>query len=117
MKSIAPLCQALEELIYKDAPRLAQEQGLIVRHRCFSASTLLLLLVFGWLKHPLAGPSQLARFAHSVGVRVSKQAIFERLTKNTAHWLLSVLQQAVHTLLLASSLSVGLLARFPAVLL
>ncbi|GHO43324.1 IS4 family transposase [Ktedonospora formicarum] len=117
MKSIAPLCQALEELIYKDAPRLAQEQGLIVRHRCFSASTLLLLLVFGWLKHPLAGPSQLARFAHSVGVRVSKQAIFERLTKNTAHWLLSVLQQAVHTLLLTSSLSVGLLARFPAVLL
>ncbi|HEX4204170.1 MAG TPA: IS4 family transposase [Ktedonobacteraceae bacterium] len=60
---------------------------------------------------------QLARFARSLGVKVSKQAIFERLTERTANWLLSVLQQAVQTLLFTSSLSVGLLARFPAVVL
>src|SRR5262249_24488368 len=80
-------------------------------------TSLLLVLVLGWLQHPLAGPSQLARFAHTVGVRVSKQAIAESLSFQTAHWLRCVLEQAVSTLLLAAPLPHGLLARFPAVIL
>jgi hypothetical protein len=107
----------LRSLFFEDAARLAKEQEVIRRHRCFSATSLLLVLVLGWLQHPLAGPSQLARFAHTVGVRVSKQAIAERLSFQTAHWLRCVLEQAVSTLLLASPLTQGLLARFPAVML
>jgi hypothetical protein len=78
---------------------------------------LLLVLVLGWLQHPLAGPSQLARFAHTVGVKVSKQAIAERLTEQTAHWLGCLLDAAVSILLFVSSQAQGLLARFPAVIL
>ena len=48
---------------------MAKEQEVIKRQRCFSASSLLLVLVLGWLQHPRACPSQLARFAHTVGGR------------------------------------------------
>lgn len=117
MESIASISQVLRALFFEEAPRLAKEQEVIRRHRCFSATSLLLVLVLGWLQHPLAGPSQLARFAHTVGVRVSKQAIAERLPFQTAHWLCCVLEQAVLTLIQASPLTQGLLARFPAVIL
>jgi len=73
MESITSLSEALRTLFFEEAPRLAKEQQVIKRQRCFSASSLLLVFVLGWLQHPLAGPSQLARFAHLVGVRVSKQ--------------------------------------------
>ena len=117
MESIASLNQALRTLFFEEAPRLAKEQQVIKRTRCFSASSLLLVFVLGWLQHPLAGPSQLARFAHTVGVPVSKQAIAERLTEKTAHWLGKVLESAVSSVLFASSQAQGLLARFPAVIL
>jgi hypothetical protein len=89
----------------------------IKRHRCFSATSLLLVLVLGWLQHPLAGPSQLARFAFTAGVRVSKQAIAERLTEQTAQWLHDLLEYAVSIILCASTQAQGVLARFPAVIL
>ncbi|GLV58205.1 hypothetical protein KDH_50380 [Dictyobacter sp. S3.2.2.5] len=117
MESIASLSQALRALFFEDAARLAKEQHVIKRQRCFSATNLLLVLVLGWLQHPLAGPSQLARFAHAVGVSVSKQAIVGRLSFQTASWLRRVLEQAVSTLILSSPLTQGLLARFPAVIL
>jgi hypothetical protein len=58
MESIPSLSQALEILFFEEAPRLAKEQQVIKRHRCFSASSLLLVFVLGWLQHPLAGPSR-----------------------------------------------------------
>jgi Transposase DDE domain len=76
-----------------------------------------LALVLGWLQHPLAGPSQLARFAFTAGVRVSKQAIAQRLTEQTAQWLRGLLAYAVSTVLCASTQAQGVLARFPAVIL
>ena len=91
MESRPFLSQALRTLFFEVAPQLAQEQQVIKRQRCFSATSLLLVFILGWLQHPLAGPSQLARFACTMGVRVSKQAIAERLTEKTAQWLRAVL--------------------------
>jgi hypothetical protein len=84
MERRASLSEALRARFFEEAPGLAKEQQVIKRQRCFSASSLLLVFVLGWLQHPLAGKSQLARFAHLVGVCVSKQAIAERLTEQTA---------------------------------
>jgi hypothetical protein len=117
MESISLLGQALRTLFFEVAPLLAKEQHVIKRQRCFSATSLLLVLILGWLQHPLAGPSQLARFARTMGVRVSKQAIAERLTEKTAQWLRCVLESAVSTILFTSSPTQGLLAQFPAVIL
>ena len=52
-----------------------------------------------------------------MGVKVSKQAIAERLTQKTAHWWRRVLETAVSTAIVACPLTQGVLARFPAVIL
>src|SRR5258708_33819503 len=90
MTSIARLSGILRTLFFVEANQLARQAGVIQRSRVFSGASLLQLLVFGWLAHPQAGPSHLARFAGSLGLRVSKQAIEERFTVRTADWLLAV---------------------------
>ncbi len=58
MESRPSLSQALRRLFFEEAPRLDQEVNMIKRKRCFSATNLFLVLVLGWLHHPLAGPTQ-----------------------------------------------------------
>ena len=86
MSSIPRLSGILRHVFGGEANRLAQEMGVIQRQRVFSGASLLGLLVFGWLLHPQGGPSALARFAGSLGLRVSKQAIEDRFTLRTAGW-------------------------------
>jgi len=116
MTSIARLSGILRTLFFVEANQLARQAGVIQRSRVFSGASLLQLLVFGWLAHPQAGPSHLARFAGSLGLRVSKQAIEERFTMRTADWLLAVLRRGVQFLVCAQAVSIPLLRRFPAVL-
>jgi len=82
----------------------------------FSGASLLQLLVFGWLTNPQGGPSHLARFAGSLGLKLSKQAVEERFTMRTADWLLAVLRRGVQFLVCAKAVSIPLLKRFSAVL-
>src|SRR5260221_10409427 len=72
------------------------------------------MLVFGWLTNPQGAPSHLARFAGSLGLKLSKQAIEERFTMRTADWLLAVLRRGVQFLVCAEAVSIPLLRRFPA---
>jgi len=106
----------LRQLLGVQANRLAQQAGVIQRQRVFSGASLLQLLVFGWLLHPQAGPSELARFAGSLGLNVSKQAVEERFTMRTADWLLAVLRGGMQFLVCAQAVSIPLLQRFSAVL-
>lgn len=55
MTSIPCLSGILRTLFERDAPVLAHQMGL--RQRVFNGTSLALLLVFGWLQHPQAGPS------------------------------------------------------------
>jgi len=116
MTSIPQLSRTLRKLLVVEANQLAAQAGVIQRQRVFSGASLLQLLVFGWLTHPQAGPSQLARFAGSLGLKLSKQAVEERFTRRTADWLLAVLQRGVQLLVCAEAVSIPLLQRFTAVL-
>lgn len=116
MSSIPRLSRILKTVFFEDATILAQQYGIIQRQRVFSGASLLQVLVFGWLTHPQGGSSSLARFAGTVGLRVSKQAIEERFTMQTAAWLLAVLRRAVQCLVCAEAVSIPLLQRFRAVL-
>ena len=117
MISIPRLSGILRTLFVTEADHLARQMGVIQRTRVFCGASLLQLLVFGWLANPQAGPSSLARFAGSLGLDVSKQAIEERFTRRTADWRLSVLRRAVQVLVCAEAVSIPLLQRFTAVLL
>ncbi len=116
MTSIARLSGILRTLFGAEANRLARQAGVIQRERVFSGASLVQLLVFGWLTNPQGGPSHLARFAGSLGLKLSKQAIEERFTMRTADWLLAVLRRGVQFLVCAEAVSIPLLRRFPAVL-
>lgn len=116
MTSIPRLSGILRQLFGVQANRLAQEVGVIQRQRVFSGASLLQLLVFGWLTNPQGGPSCLARFAGSLDLRVSKQAIEDRFTMLTADWLLAVLRRGVQLLVCAQAVSLPVLQRFPSVL-
>ena len=78
MTNIPRLSGILRRLFFVEANQLADQAEVIQRHRVFSGATLVQLLVFGWLKNPQGGPSHLARFAGSLGLKLSKQAVEER---------------------------------------
>ncbi len=117
MTSIPRLSGMLRKLFFTEASELARAHGVIQRIRVFSGASLLQLFVFGWLKEPQAGPSALTRFAGGLGLKLSKQAIEERFTMQTADWLLAVLRRGVQYLVCAQAVSIPLLQRFTAVLL
>ena len=116
MTSIPRLSRILRRLFVAEANQLAREAGVIQRQRVLSGASLVQLLVFGWLTHPQGGPSHLARFAGSLGLKLSKQAIEERFSRRTADWLLAVLRRGVQFLVCAEAVSLPLLQRFSAVL-
>jgi len=117
MTSIPRLSRMLRKLFLSEASELARAHGVIQRIRVFRGASLLQLFVFGWPQDPQAGPSALARFAGGLGLQLSKQAIEERFTMQTAEWLLAVLRRGVQSLVCAQAVSIPLLQRFTAVLL
>src|SRR5437868_1672622 len=114
MTSIAQLGTTLKTPLTEDAGRLAQQLGL--RQRLLTGALLAQIFILGWLEHPQAGPSALARFAGTLGLCLKKQTIDAHFTQQTADWLLALLQQAVRYVVCASSVSLPLLRRFRAVL-
>ena len=111
MTSIPRLSGMLRKLFFVEATELAREHGVIQRIRVFTGASLVQLFVFGWLQDPQAGPSALARFAGGLGLQLSKQAIEERFTMQTAAWLLAVLRRGVQYLVCAQTVSIPLLQR------
>jgi len=72
MITLPHMAKVLRKVFEKDARELARSMGVIKRERKLNGTTLLVLLVLGWLHDPTAGSSALARFAGTVGVRVSQ---------------------------------------------
>jgi Transposase DDE domain len=115
MTSIPQVSRMLKTLFEEDAVELGKQAGL--RQRTMSFTQLAWLLVLGWWKQPEAGPSALARFAGSLDLTLSKQAVDCHLTPRTASWLLALLRRAVEYVVCAGAIDLPLLQRFSAVLL
>src|SRR5438067_985532 len=115
MITVPRMARVLRKVFEQDARALAREMGVIQRERKVNGTTLLLLFVLGWLHQPKAGSSALARFAGTLGVRISKQGIEDHWTFNTAQWLYEVLLQAVQCLISAKGVAIPLLQRFAGV--
>ena len=112
MITVPRMASIFRQVFGKEARELARRMGVIPRERKLNGSTLLLLLVLGWLHQPKAGPSALARFAGTLGVTISKQGIQEHWTLGTAQWLYEVLLRAVQCLVTAQAVAIPLLQRF-----
>ncbi len=112
MITVPRMASVLRQVFEQEARALARSMGVVQRERKLNGSTLLLLLVLGWLHQPKAGSSALARFAGTLGVTISKQGIEAHWTCLTAQWLYEVLVRAVQCLVTAKAVAVPLLQRF-----
>src|ERR1700736_1914091 len=115
MITIARMAKVLRQVFEIDALELARSMGAVQRKRKLYGTKLALVLVLGWLHHPQAGSSALARYAGTLGVRISKQGIEEHWTYRTAEWLYEVVLRAIGSLLCAKAVAVPLLRRFAGV--
>src|SRR5216684_4510965 len=115
MITVPRMARGLRKVFDQDARALAREMGVIKRERKVNGTSLLLLLVLGWLHEPKAGSSALARFAGTLGVTISKQGIEDHWTYSTAEWLYAVLLRAVQCLISAKAVALPLLQRFAGV--
>lgn len=115
MITLPRLAKVLRQVFEVDAPTLARSMGVVQRKRKLDGTKLALVLVLGWLHHPQAGSSALARFAGTLGVQISKQGIEAHWTYQTAEWLYEVLLRAIGCLLSAKAVAVPLLRRFSSV--
>ena len=73
----------------------AVASGMLRRKRKLTGSALTEILVFGWLENPEASYHQLAETASTLGLNVSRQAIAQRLTPETAEMLKATLDAAI----------------------
>ena len=115
MITVPRMARVLRKVFEEDARALARRMGVTQRERKLNGTTLVLLLVLGWLHQPKAGPSALARFAGTLGVTISKQGIEDHWTYSTAEWLYEVLLRAVQCLISAKAVTLPLLQRFAGV--
>lgn len=114
MSSIAQVSQAIRTLFEEEAAPLARQVGL--REKTLRFQDVAYLLVLGWWHRPQAGPSALARFGGSLGLRLKKQDVDCHFTALTAQWLLALLRRAVQVLVCVKGVSLPLLQQFTAVL-
>src|SRR5947209_12087192 len=115
MITIPRMAKVVRNVFESDARDLARSMGVVQRERKLTGTTLALVLVLGWLHHPQAGSSALARSAGTLGVQISKHGIEEHWTYQTAQWLYEVLLRAIGSLLSAKAVAVPLLQRFAGV--
>ena len=73
---------------------MAPQTGCVKRNRKLTG-TLAQTLVFGWLEHPEASYQQLTETAALLGIQVSRQALEQRLTPETAEMLKLTLEAAI----------------------
>ena len=103
MSILQQVCDKMQEILRSLPERAAVESGMLERRRKLTGSALAKILVLGWLEHPEASYQQLAETASCLGIRVSRQAIEQRLTPETAEMLKITLETAIaHTLEVAS---------------
>ena len=69
--------------------------GFVKRKRKLTGSALTQLLVFGWLENPEASYQHLTETAATLGLQVSRQALEQRLTSETAEMLKRTLEAAI----------------------
>ncbi len=112
MLTIADVTQTLQTVFGELAEQAAHASGLVQRRSKLTGAAFVQALVFGWLADPQASREALAQTAALGGVRVSAQAIDQRLSFAAATCLRQVLEAAATTLVTADPVAIPLLARF-----
>ena len=116
MSSIPALVDALQRGITQTATAHARSSGFCQRTSKLDAATFCRGLILGWLEHPDARLTQLARMVTTCGVPITAQGLDQRFTPGAASLLKTVLQTvALIGIPAATPVAIPLLQRFAAV--
>lgn len=115
MSSLPQVARALQRVLTDVPAAFARESGFCRRQSKLTAALFVQTAVLGWLAHPAATLHQLAQTAAERGCAISPQGLAQRFTPAAAELLRRVLEAAVAEVVAAAPVAVGLLAKFPAV--
>ena len=89
----------MQTILETVADEVADTTGFVKRKRKLTGSALAQILVLGWLENPEASYQQLTETAAALGIQVSRQALEQRLTPETAKMLKLTLDTAITEML------------------
>lgn len=89
----------MQTILQSVPDEVAVHTRLVKRKRKLTGSALAQILVFGWLENPDASYQQLTETAASLGIQVSRQALEQRLTRETTEMLKLTLDSAITEML------------------
>ncbi len=113
MSTVTQVRQALQEILTEEADELARQTGFVQRERKFSGATFVQSLLFGWMANPDASLEGLGQAAATCGVRVSPQAIAERLNSAAAvRFLQAVVAAALARVITSKGADIAFYERF-----
>ena len=95
MSILPQVPEKMQTILQTVADEVAPQTGCVKRNRKLTGSALAQTLVFGWLEHPEASYQQLTETAALLGIQVSRQALEQRLTPETAEMLKLTLEAAI----------------------
>ena len=117
MSSLPQVAGAMQRVLTDVPAALARETGFCRRRSKLTAALFVQAVVLGWLARPAATLHQLTQTAADLGLGLSPQGLAQRFGPAAADLLERVLAAAVQEVVAAAPVAVGLLRRFPAVVL
>jgi len=115
--SLPQVATALRHVLSAVPEELAAASGFCRRRSKVTAARFVQTLVLGWLAHPTSSLHALTQAAAMLDLTVSPQGLMHRFTPAAVALLDGVLASAIQAVVVADPVAVGLLARFPAVVL
>lgn len=116
-EQIVSLEEQLEHLLTEQADRLARQDGFVQRTSPITGSLFARGLIFGFLNQPEATYTALRHMIANLGVRVTSQAIEQRMTPAAATFLHDLLDAAVSIVVCGEPVAADVLSRFNGVFL
>src|SRR5688572_8063496 len=115
--SLPQVAHALQHVLTEVPEAVARATGFCQRRSKLTAARFTQTTVLGWLAQPTGTLHQLTQTAADCGCSISPQGLAQRFTPAAAELLRQVLDAAVQAVIVADPVAVGVLARFPAVVL
>jgi hypothetical protein len=115
VKIVTQVAAAMQRVFGTIADEAAGTCGLIRRKRKFTGSSLVQMMVLGFLRKPNASTADLATTAALIGLQVTPKAVEKRFTRPLVDTLRQVWQSAIQTVIVSEPQAIPLLRRFTAV--
>ena len=103
MSILRQIPEKMQTILQNIPDAAAVSTGLVKRKRKLTGSALTQILVLGWLENPDASYQQLTETAAALGIQVRRQALEQRLTRETTEMLKITLQTAITEMLEVAS--------------